>query len=213
MKSFGGWQFPDHEVHLLGWLEKTNDMAGGRLRYQGKKQDAVLEACPGRRVAVDVGAHVGLWSFYLAAQFGQVHAFEPVAEHRACFAENVGAANVTLYDCALGDRDDAISIHTSVGSSGDSYVDGAGEIPMHRLDDLDLQLVDLIKLDCEGGELPALRGAEQTLLRCRPTIIVEQKPGRAQKFGLDETAAIPYLQSLGAVLVKEMSGDFILRFD
>jgi len=213
VKQFGGWSLPDHEQHLIEWMQKTNDNRDGRLRYQGTKQDAAMLFCKQFRVAVDVGAHVGLFSFYLAKRFATVHAFEPVAAHRECFAVNVTAGNVTLHDCALGERDGSIAMHTSEGSSGDSWVDGDGEIPMKRLDDFSLQDVDFVKIDTEGHELFALHGGEETIKRCRPCIIVEQKPGRAQKFGLRETEAVDYLRSLGAVLRKVMSGDFIMSFD
>jgi hypothetical protein len=51
------------------------------------------------------------------------------------------------------------------------------------------------------------------LKRCKPCVMVEQKPGRAEKFGLARTEAVTYLQSLGAVLRKEMSGDYLLTWD
>lgn len=212
LKQFGGWYFPDHETHLIEWLRKVNETKLDRLRYQGKKQDLALSYCTQRRVAVDIGGHVGLWSFYLSALFEQVHAFEPVAEHRECFAVNVTAPNVILYPCALGDREGSISMHTSTGSSGDSWVKGSGDIPMHRIDSYGFSDVDLIKIDTEGNELPVLRGAEDTLLRCHPVVIVEQKPGHAQRFGFGETAAVDYLQSLGATLKARKAGDFVLAW-
>jgi len=213
MKLFGGWLFPDHETHLVEWLAKVNETVDGRLRYQGKKQDLALSWCKRRRVAVDIGAHVGLWSYYLAQQFGVVHAFEPVADHREGFGRNVLASNVVLYPIALGDREGSVKIRTSTGSSGDSWIDGDGEIPLRRLDDYDLHDVDLVKVDCEGGELPALRGAERTLLRCHPTIIVEQKPGHAQRFGLGELDALTYLRGLGAHMRAAKAGDFVFSWD
>jgi hypothetical protein len=69
MKSVHGWWFPDHERHLPEWLAKVNDKADGRLRYQGKKLDESMKWCKQFRNAVDVGAHVGLFSFYLAQKF------------------------------------------------------------------------------------------------------------------------------------------------
>lgn len=213
MKPFGGWMFPDHEQHLIEWLQKVQDEKDGRLRYQGKKQDLAVSFCQKKRIAVDVGGHIGLWSYYLAQQFEMVHAFEPVADHRECFAMNVRATNLILYPCALGDREGSIAMHTSQGSSGDSWVRGDGDIPMHRLDSYGFHDVDLIKIDCEGAELPVLRGAEEILRRCHPVVIVEQKPGHAQRFGFGETEAVDYLQSLGATLKARKAGDFILAWD
>ena len=134
-----------------------------------------------------------------------------VAAHRECFEKNVHG-HYTLHPCALGENDGAIAIHTSNGSSGDSWVSGEGEIPLRRMDDLIDGPVDLIKLDCEGYELFALRGGERVLKENRPAVIVEQKPGRARKFGLKDTQAVDYLQSLGAKLRHEISGDFLLSW-
>jgi FkbM family methyltransferase len=202
---------PDHEEHLVEWMRKRNHWVNGKLTYQYHKLEAALAWAKSRRVAVDVGAHCGLWSMHLVSHFQTVHAFEPVAEHRVCFEKNVTGA--MLHACALGEASGQVAIYTSAKSSGDSWVDGAGEIPLQRLDDFDLAEVDFVKLDCEGYELFVLRGAEETLKRCRPCVIVEQKPGMAQKFGLEQTAAVEYLQSLGAVLRKAMDGDYILSWD
>lgn len=214
MIKIDGWWFPDGESHLPQWManQKVRMHLNGRAAYQGQKQKAVMDLCRHRRTAVDVGGHVGLWSFNLAHEFESVHAFEPVADHRACFKKNVLEIlpNVTLHDCALGDREGMVSIRTEPTSSGDSRVDGPGDIPMNTLDSFMLPNVDLVKIDCEGFELFVLRGAEELLARQKPVVIVEQKPGHAQKYGLGEKDAVPYLISLGYVMVKEMAGDFIL---
>lgn len=216
---------PDGEQHLPAWMshpKNRRDIVDGRQRYQGLKQDLAMKWCKQFRTAVDVGGHVGLWSFYLSRQFVSIHAFEPVAVHRECFAVNVTAPNVTLHACALGEKAGSVSMKTAPTSSGDSFVSGhsmlaevagPGDIPMKRLDEFDFQDVDFLKIDCEGYELFVLRGAEEMLKRCQPCVIVEQKPGHAQNFGLPETGAVSYLQSLGAVLRKEISGDFVLSWD
>ena len=221
MKNYQGVWLPDGEKHLIEWMQKTNKLVDGKQTYQYGKLETALQWVKDWRTAVDVGAHCGLWSMHLVKRFCAVHAFEPVAAHRECFDANVPitrnergrAINPVLYPCALGDREGRVSIHTAPTSSGDSWVDGEGDIPLRKLDDFDLQDVDFIKLDCEGYELLALRGAEQTLLRCRPCVIVEQKPNRAQKFGLPETGAVDYLEILGAKLRREIAGDFILSWD
>lgn len=235
MKQVGGVWLPAHETHLVDWMKQKNQMVDGKLSYQLDKRNDALKWVRQFRAAVDIGAHCGLWSMDLAKRFDVLHAFEPVALHRACWEKNVpptpphytaeecalleqrgGQPYVPiriLYPCALGERDGMVSIHTANTSSGDSWVKGEGDIPIRRLDDFGLQEVDFIKLDCEGYELFALRGAEETLLRCKPCVIVEQKPGRAQKFGLPETGAVDYLIGLGAVLRAHRSGDYILSWD
>jgi FkbM family methyltransferase len=199
-------------------MQKAGEIVDGKGTYQIKKLRTAVGLCKQRRVAVDVGAHVGLWNMQLVKMFDRVHAFEPVAAHRECFERNVFgnatakvAGNPFLHAVALGEKEGSVSIHTTNTSSGDSWVKGEGDIPMITLDSLALDEVDFIKADCEGFELFALRGAVDTILRCKPVIIVEQKPGRAQKFGLLETEAVTFLEDLGVgyKVVKEMSGDFI----
>ena len=213
IKQFDGTWFPSHESHMIEWMQQVNCRVDGQLTYQYSKFQAAMNFVKNVRVAIDVGGHVGMWSRQLAKRFDAVHSFEPVEQHRACFALNVTAPNVMLYEVALGDKEGTVQIATSKGSSGDSYVNGSGDIPLVRLDSYPIQNVDFMKLDCEGYELFALRGGEELLKRCHPTIIVEQKPGRAQKFGLGEKDAVPYLESLGAKLRKEISGDFIMTWD
>jgi hypothetical protein len=44
---------------------------------------------------------------------------------------------------------------------------------LRTLDSYALEDVGFVKIDVEGHELAALRGAEQTLRRCRPLVLVE----------------------------------------
>lgn len=213
MKNIGGIWLPDGEVHLVEWMTKMNRVVDGKLTYQYHKLEAALEHVKQWRCAVDVGAHCGMWSMHLAQRFDVLHAFEPVPAHRDCWARNMEGRGGLLYPCALGETEGKVAIRTAADSSGDSWVDGDGEIPLRRLDDFTLADVDFIKLDCEGYELFALRGGEEMLKRCQPCVIVEQKPGRAQKFGLGETDAVRYLEGLGARLRKVIAGDFILSWD
>ena len=214
-KFHHGWYWPDHEVHLIKWMGETPPyVLNGRKAYQGNKQVLALRHCRSFHTAIDVGAHVGLWSFNLACRFEAVHAFEPVAEHRECFAKNVTTEEVVLHDCALGATEGAVAIETTPGSSGDSrLVPGgnvAGGVPMRTLDSFNLRDVDFIKIDCEGYEENVLRGAEQTVLEWKPTIIVEQKRDMATRFGLRPLGAVGYLKGLGYKQAAEYGGDYVM---
>jgi FkbM family methyltransferase len=213
MKHVHGWWFPDHEKHLPEWMAhpKNSMVLNGKRAYQGKKQGAAMRHCKNFRVAVDVGGHVGLWSWNLAHQFNEVIAFEPVAAHRECFEKNLaGLDNVTLRPLVLGVTSGRVSIQTEKGSSGNSQVCSGTDVEMVTLDSLAIPKVDFMKIDTEGYEENVLRGAEQTIRRCRPTIIVEQKRDMSTRFGLKPLGAVEFLQSLGYKVVEEISGDYIL---
>ena len=211
MQNYRGLWLPDGERHLIEWMDKVGVFIDGLPTYQYSKLTAALEHVKQWRVAVDVGAHAGTWSMHLAKRFGHVHAFEPVEAHRECFRANLSkAGNVTLHEVALGAKTDHVAMHTAPTSSGDTWVNGPGDIPMITLDSLALEVVDFMKIDCEGFELFVLRGARETIERCHPTVIVEQKPGKGPQFGLGETDAVVFLQELGYTVRKVISGDYIL---
>jgi len=186
----------------------------GRCAYQGNKQLAALKRCTSFRLAVDVGAHVGLWSRNLMFAFDRVVAFEPVAEHRGCFQRNVTGigqvGQVELLPYALGAKPGMVSIETEVGSSGNSAVGGPGEIEMRTLDSFGLNDLDFLKIDTEGFEQNVLRGGEQTIKACKPVIVVEQKREMASRFGLPTLGAIELLRGWGYLIAEEISGDYVM---
>lgn len=200
----GIW-FPDGEQHMPSYMARV-PLVDGKATYQWEKIQVALRRCrpDRRRVAVDVGGHVGLWSMHLAKVFGQVHAFEPIPRHQECFARNVPQPNVALHRCALGDNEGTVHLYANPDSSGGSRVepDGGTVADLRTLDSFALQDVDFLKADCEGFEWYVLKGGEQTLLRCRPVIVVEQRfmDGRAlaSDYGLRPLQAVEYLESLGA---------------
>lgn len=212
MKQEHGWWFPDSEQHMNAWLtqQRPGVVLNGRPAYQGKKQIALLNLCRKFRTAIDVGSHIGMWTYNLAPLFQTVRCFEPVQEHRSCFARNIDADNVVIYPLALGAERGMVSIKTGPTSTGDSWVDGAGDIRMETLDSFEFSDVDLIKIDCEGYEENVLRGAQQTLIYCQPVVCVEQKRDMASKFGLKPQGAVDYLKGLGYKVAAEISGDYLM---
>jgi FkbM family methyltransferase len=203
MKNIRGVWLPDHEQHLLEFATHES------WSYQKHKLDMAMGFVKNKGLAIDIGGHCGLWSKHLVNIFDEVVAFEPVAEHRECYIKNVKGDNYTLHPFALGEKEGSIKIHTTNGSSGDSWVDGEGDIPMKVLDDFNLS-PDFIKIDTEGFEYYILKGAIKTVTTHKPTIIVEQKPNKGSNFGLDDTKAVELLRSWGYELQKAISGDYIL---
>lgn len=203
-KAAGAW-LPDDEHDRV--------MLGAGLNYQGNKLHAALPLCRHARTAIDIGAHCGLWTFQLGQYFERVEAFEPLPRHIECWKKNAGMKlSCHLHEVALGDKEGAVGITVIEGLSGRSHVDGVGSYPMKRLDDYAFENVDFVKVDTEGYELFVLKGAEKTLLKWKPVMVVEQKPHHGGKYGLSDTAALDYLKSLGAVVKEEIVGDFILAW-
>jgi FkbM family methyltransferase len=208
-RSAYGWVLPASDRHFAKYLASAPKVEGRRM-YQGQHIQQSLQFCASRRTALDVGGHVGFWSYYLALAFQRVHAFEPNELFAQCFERNVRARNVILHRVALGEVERRIELVVDPENTGATHVrlDAAGAIPMRRLDDLALDEVDFIKVDVEGFELQVLEGARDTLARCRPVVIVEQKDF-ASRYGGERYGAAELLQSLGATPLAQVVQDLI----
>ena len=213
MREHYGWQFPDFETHLPRMLKKSVDK-GLPAEYQIAVRQRSIELCTQRDVALDIGANVGLWSRDLVKSFGRVIAFEPVALFRECLEQNVTGANFEVRPIALGDQDTMGTMIITEDNSGHSHLDpntmGAGDVQVVRLDNLNLHDINYIKIDCEGYEYRILQGAEQTIRRCRPVVVIEQKPHDAYSKQYGQFAAIGLLKEWGMIKLDQVRDDWIM---
>lgn len=190
-----------------------NVAKGNRPVYQEPVRRRSLQRCDRRGLALDIGANVGLWSRDLCEHFEHVIAFEPVAQFRECLITNVTSARLEIRPCALGATSAMVNMIITEHNTGHTHVDtqslGQGNVPMYTLDELALNNVDYIKIDCEGYETEILKGAEQTILQCRPILVVENK--NHQDVGhTDTNTAIDLCVSWGARILDQVRNDVIL---
>ena len=213
MREHYGWHFPDFETHFPKMLKKSVDK-GLPPEYQIAVRKRSIELCAKRRTALDIGANVGLWSRDLVDNFAKVVAFEPVAVFRECLEKNVSGANFFISPLALGDHDTQATMIITEGNSGHSHLDpatlGTGDVQVVKLDNLNIEDADYIKIDCEGYEYRVLQGAEQTVKRCRPIMVIEQKPHAAYSKDYGQFAAIALLESWGMIKLDQVRDDWIM---
>lgn len=157
--------------------------------------------------ALDVGAHVGAVSLYLARKFKRVIAFEAVPATYEFLRQNTNElSNVEALNIAVGpDEGEVFFSHyrkhgqLSHVASGEEEAGSTriGPIPRRAIDSLGLADVSFIKIDVEGYELQVLEGARDTLTRCRPLVLVEQGGNEEKHFGRPRNEASEFLESLG----------------
>jgi FkbM family methyltransferase len=179
---------------------------------------------------VDGGANWGYWSLVaarLVGRSGSVHAFEPVPATAGALQTNVRASradNVTIHQAALAERggvtrinlvaDDPIGGQSGSGKPGDRRSSTSCECKSVTLDDaLQDRPVGLIKLDVEGGELAALRGAQGILRRSeKPIVTFEWNRVTAAALGYQPEAIADFLGGHGYELLRATEGGFV-RFE
>jgi FkbM family methyltransferase len=155
------------------------------------------------RYVVDVGANIGVFSLYqsMLKRAEQVIAFEPSPEVFPRLLKNMemnGIKNVRVIHAAVGNEagtlsfsEDRISANSRVSESGTI------KVPCVRLDDelKDVAIIDILKIDTEGYEIPVLRGASETLRKTEQIVLELHYPGEQQEI---ETILSP----LGFCLLK-----------
>jgi FkbM family methyltransferase len=127
-------------------------------------------------VAVDAGANIGIYSQFLSrcvGPAGAVHSFEPSPENfRHLSAAVADLPNVRANELAVGDKTGRLLLYVSDKLNVDHHAyptegEARKTIPIKSttLDDYFAagSHVDLIKMDVQGFELHALRGAKRVL--------------------------------------------------
>jgi len=147
-------------------------------------------------VFVDVGANIGYYSLMAAAKqgrTGKVYAFEPLPSLCKQIKNSITKNNFTsidLFEVGCGDINGSLTIHTypeNIGKSSLQCDPGNTNatllVPIVRLDDelAQLEHIDVLKLDIEGYEYEALKGAQSLITRTRPIILLEVAVNRLRK--------------------------------
>jgi FkbM family methyltransferase len=196
----------DRNILILGTYDADLHAALERLLQPGM-------------TALDVGANLGEIALHMAARVGptgQVHAFEPVPavfnrlqQHitRNRLGDIVHPHPIALSD-QTGETDIAFAPDTADNqglASITNLTDKAGplraRIPTLTLDDFvqqnNIQQIDLIKIDIQGAEPRFLTGAEQTLRRLRPKLLMEFSPDDLRQANLTSRDLAQRLANLG----------------
>ena len=170
--------------------------------------DTAASYCTQRRTVIQAGGNAGVWPKRLARTFERVVTAEPHPLLWQCLSLNITEDNIEAYQAALGSKPGHVGMRMcDEDNFGAQYVEeGVGSIPIMRIDDLGIDDCDLICLDIEGYELEALKGAQATIERCHPVIVVEDK-GLSERYGTSENAIGEWLLRFGYRLADQLNRD------
>jgi len=169
-------------------FDATGGNPGYLLGTSGIDEQAFLAShvCPGM-TTYDIGANIGFYSVLLGRLVGangHVVAFEPHPECAQQARRNLALnqmTHATVIEAAVADQPGKCCLDTSTGENVNNSICRSGESRLEvesvTLDDLlkskSIPTPDLIKLDIEGAELHAFRGAMQLIEAHRPLILCE----------------------------------------
>ena len=166
-------------------------------------------------IAVDCGAHIGRHTLpmrKLVGATGHIYGFEPLPLPFVALQNSLsGVPNVTLENCALGDRSGKstfVHVPAFPEYSGfreriyDSETSNLHreeiEVTVKRLDEIvPNERVRYIKVDAEGGDLIILRGAEGILRKSRPFVTFELGDNSIVNYDYTSADYFDFFEKLG----------------
>jgi FkbM family methyltransferase len=196
-----------------------------RMRSFLDPEVAVVSGCLGTGLrAIDVGANEGVYTHAFASTGAQVEAFEP---HPTCLEVLRAYArrhrNVRLHGIALGDHAHTATLHVPkisgrVVPARASLEPVAAEaqrypVEVRTLDSFNFDDVAVIKIDVEGRELDVLRGARETVMRCRPMLLLEIEQRHLRVPMQDVFAAVTDMGYAGSFLLPHIGAQPLHTFD
>jgi FkbM family methyltransferase len=193
-------QLPTYFHGQLIWLSRPcwSSLYCAYSRYEPHTADAIKAHLPRGGTFWDVGAHIGVISLFaskIAGAGGHVLSFEPSPDVLALLCRNTEGKNIKVLPYGIGNADALRSFAAQGTSSTASFVEDVTAINRHFLPDQPIEQVtvtmrkldtlldaalspapSLVKIDIEGFELEALKGADRLLSSIRPKLLIEIHP-------------------------------------
>ncbi len=164
--------------------------------------------------AIDIGANVGVWSYLLSKYARQVESFEPNPKIFNAL-KNIKIKNVNSYNIALSNKSGSVDLLIPKGSKGFSNQGASlssikvqGEhksisIEAKCLDEYNFLDVDFIKIDVEGHEHEVIEGAQETINKFKPTMVIEMEEKHNQIPIEDQISSVEKLGYKCCVLMNK----------
>ena len=148
----------------------------------GSLHSKIVESVPNGN-ALDVGAHVGIWSRTLTKKFKEVYAWEPIESNCECLRTN--APNAKIFPFAAASKQGKSKAQPDIeGNYGGYFLDEEGDedVLMKVIDDFDFRDITFIQLNTKGMEYEALLGMKKTIQTYKPTIVYQAYDHQLYKY-------------------------------
>lgn len=201
--------------NIDGWLVPESDkISHGIILNEVRNLEPITSFCKEKRTAIQAGGNTGVWPKWLSQRFQRVITVEPDEDNFAALRENLrDLLNIKAHRSAFGAFRGKGSIRVAeAGNNGAHQVIPGQDFDVISIDSLGVHDCDLLQLDIEGSEYPALLGAMRTILECRPVICVELK-GLGSRYGVEDDDVKKLMALLGYKKVLEKGRDVIFAME
>mgnify|MGYP001095614571 CR=1 FL=1 len=201
--------------------KSSSHRGGAKTILEGKVWEPDTVEFVLRNISGDI-IHAGTYFGDMLPAFSSVAshvwAFEPLPENFYCANKTIEwncLKNVTLHNRGLSNKSGEVTFvieknNKSLGGgchilqNGMKSVGKTMTIKTEKIDDMvpDDRNVSIIQLDVEGNEFAALKGAEKTIDRCNPILIIEKWKRRPMELEFKS-----WLKSKDYKFVQNLHGD------
>lgn len=193
------WTFVDgsyYEFNVAFWLNRIMTILPNPIFY-------------------DVGANLGYYSIVNSDFASKVYAFEPCLKTNKILGRNIELnkiKNVDIVKLGVSNTTETLQLiqYSSIGNNSVYHRNISEDHPLKHIGSERIQLISIdeftrkkgvlppsvIKIDIEGGELKALRGARSTLKKHKPIIFFEYSESTTKDAGYNREDIIKLLSKL-----------------
>ncbi len=196
---------PILQGRLLGkkWIVGSGEHGYWLGSYEFNKRLAFETEIKPNSVVYDIGANVGFFSLLasvLAGDDGHVYAFEPLPRNINFLRKHIAInqrKNIDVFEVAVSDHNGQaffdLGASTAMGHLAES---GEIQVEMVSLDEMiaegNIKPPDYIKLDVEGAEFGALRGAQKLLAQFHPVLFIDTHHREAHEKSIELLKGLGY---------------------
>lgn len=183
---------------------RLSDHIQGRIYFMGAYEPietyVFTNLIEPNAVIIDAGANIGSYSLFCSskASSGHVYSFEPIEINIKQIKENIRLSNkknITVVEKGLWNKNETLTFSIEKSSENNLGTFTASSLKNSDMeikckvvtldsfvDENNIKRLDYIKMDIEGAELFALKGALSTVKKFRPTILMEINKVACERF-------------------------------